>query len=231
MLPWIRIAEATAPDGLPLTLERRGDELLIRADGRDLMSSLDDGSSRALARLGCAHLRPSQSSRVLVGGLGMGFTLAEVLRCVGPSAAVEVAELVPAVVEWNRIHLGELAGHPLDDRRTTLSLGDVAIPISRRAGSWDAILLDVDNGPCALAHRGNQVLYQDRGIERVYRGLRPGGVFGVWSFGDDRAFTKRLERRGFQVAVERVEGSRKGRGRKHVIWIANKPEGERPRRR
>ncbi len=225
MQPWEKIAEASAPDGLPLTLQRRGEEFLIRAAGRDLMSSLDDGSSKALARLGCAHISGAESPKVLIGGLGMGFTLAEALRCVGKRATVEVAELVPAVVEWNRNYLGELAAHPLRDLRTKLFAGDVSDPIARRGNFWDAILLDVDNGPCALAHETNQRLYQGGGIDRVFRALRPRGVLGVWSFGDDRAFTKRLERGGFRVSVERVEGSRKGRGRRHVIWVATKPGG------
>ncbi len=230
MLPWKKIADAAAPDGVPLTLQKRGDEFLIRAAGRDLMSSLDDGSSRALASLGCRHISPSAPARVLVGGLGMGFTLAEVLRSVGPRATVEVAELAPAVVEWNRAQLGDLAGKPLDDPRTELSICDVAEAISRRPGWWDAILLDVDNGPCALAHQTNQSLYGGSGLARAYRALRRGGMFAVWSFGDDRAFTKRLEQRGFDVAVERVEGSRKGRGRRHVIWLARKPSDPRRRR-
>ncbi len=231
MQPWIKIAEASAPDGLPLTLQRRGDEFLIRAAGRDLMSNRDEGSSRALARLGCAHISGAESPNVLIGGLGMGFTLAEALRCVGKRAHVEVAELVPAVMEWNRDYLGELAGHPLQDLRASLFIGDIADPITRRANFWDAILLDVDNGPSALAHPTNRSLYHDGGIARVFRGLRPGGVVGVWSFGDDRAFTKRLERGGFQVSVERVEGSRKGRGRRHVIWLATKPGGASASRR
>jgi spermidine synthase len=220
------IAESVAPDGVPLKLERRGDEFLIRAAGRDLMSNRDDGSSRALARFGCAHIAGSGEARVLVGGLGMGFTVAEALRCVGAGATVEVAELVPAVVEWNREFFGELAGNPLEDPRTRLFVGDVSAAISRQSGYWDAILLDVDNGPCALAHGGNQSLYQTAGLRRAYRGLRSGGVLGVWSFGDDRAFTKRLQRTGFEVSVERVEGSRRGRGRRHVIWVATKTVGD-----
>lgn len=230
VIPWIKIAEGVAPDGLRLLLQRRGDEFLIRADGRDLMSSLDDGSSRALARLGCAHIDRSAEARVLVGGLGMGFTLAEALDRVGPRSSVEVAELVPAVVTWNRDYLGDLAGNPLRDPRAILFEGDVARAIARSAAEWDAILLDVDNGPSALAHRENHALYGDRGIGRIARALRPGGVLGLWSFGDDRGYTRRLERAGLRVSVERVEGSRKGRGRRHVIWIAKKPETPSPPR-
>jgi spermidine synthase len=221
--PWEKIAEATAPDGELLSLRRRDREFLILAGGRDLMSSEDDGSSRALSELGCQHLEPGRAARVLVGGLGMGFTLRAALDAVGPNTVVEIAEFVPAVVEWNEGVLGELAGDPLKDPRTELHVGDVRARITHAAAAYDAILLDVDNGPTAHAHDANNALYSQRGIASAWKALRPAGVLGVWSFSDDARFTARLKQQGFHTTVNRVPGSRKGRGRQHVIWIAQKP--------
>jgi spermidine synthase len=225
MLPWETLATTVAPDGVPLELRRRGRDVVIRAGAHELMSNEDEASSRSLADLGCAHLKRGQRARVLVGGLGMGFTLRAALDRVGPEGVVEVAELVPAVVEWNDgpLDLGALAGHPLRDARTELRLGDVRGFIRAARNRYDAILLDVDNGPIALAHRANDGLYGGRGIDECWGALRPGGVLGVWSLLDDRRFTQRLERRGFVVRVEKVFGSRKGRGRQHVIWVARRP--------
>jgi spermidine synthase len=225
--PWEKIAEATAPDGELLSLRRRGHEFLILAGGRDLMSSEDDGSSRALAELGCQYLDPSRPARVLVGGLGMGFTLRAALDASGPNAVVEIAEFVPAVVKWNEEHLGGLAGHPLRDERTELHVGDVRARIRKASASYDAILLDVDNGPTAHAHDANNALYSARGLASAWKALRPNGVLGVWSFSDDARFTARLRKQGFVTTVNRVPGSRKGRGRQHVIWIAQRPVAKR----
>jgi spermidine synthase len=223
MIPWERLATAVAPDGEALELRRRGKDFVIRAGGHELMSSEDEGSSRALAELGCAHVPPR--GRVIVGGLGMGFTLRAALDHVGPGASVEIAELVPAVVEWNEgpFDLGALAGHPLRDPRVTLRVGDVRQLIKEAKARYDAILLDVDNGPIALAHDTNDAIYGVRGTDRAYEALRPGGVLGVWSLADDRRYTARLERRGFEVEVHRVPGSRRGRGKEHVVWIARRP--------
>lgn len=187
------------------------------------MSNEDEGSSRALAELGCAHLSGRARGRVLVGGLGMGYTLRAALDCTGAQVAVEIAELVPEVVEWNRGVLAALAGRPLEDARAELVIGDVRAQIAAARGRYDAILLDVDNGPSAHAHASNDGLYSGRGVARAWEALRPGGVFGVWSISDDVRFSGRLKRQGFGVEVHRVEGSRKGRGRRHVIWIARRP--------
>lgn len=223
MKPWETLRATTASDGTPLELRRRGHEYLILAGGHDLMSSEDESSSRALAELGCAHLPPAGAARVLVGGLGMGFTLRAALDRLGPGAHVEVAELVPAVVEWNRELLGALAGEPLADPRTRVFVGDVRGRIVGAPAPWDAILLDVDNGPDSLAHATNDALYSSAGLTEAWRALRPGGVLGVWSFSDDSRFTRRLQRQGFEVDVSRVAGSTKGRGRFHVIWAARRP--------
>ncbi len=223
MIPWEKLAKGKAPDGQDLELRRRGHEYLIYAGGYDLMSSEDDRSSIALSELGCAHLTGKQRARDLVGGLGMGYTLRAALDNVSETSTVEIAELVSAVVDWNREWLGELAGKPLDDSRTKLLLGDVRKPIRTARNSYDAILLDVDNGPDALAHKQNDGLYGKKGIDEAFVALRPGGVFGVWSFDDEPKFTRRLEKRGFDVKTHRVSASRKGRGRYHQIWIARKP--------
>ncbi len=223
MLPWQQIDAATAPDGTELVLRRRGHEYLILAGGYDLMSSEDEASSKALAELGCAHIDRTKPARVLVGGLGMGYTLRAALDLIGPDATVEVAELVPAIAEWNRDPLAELAQEPLDDRRAVLHIGDVGDHVRAGDGCYDAILLDVDNGPDALAHPQNEALYGERGLTEAWAALRPGGVLGIWSFSDDARFTERLERKGFAVKVNRVSASRKGRGRHHYVWVARRP--------
>jgi spermidine synthase len=229
---WQDIAQAHAPDGTLLELRRRGSEYLIRAGGFDLMSSEDASSSRALARLGCAHLSqlahraqrmPTGDSRVLVGGLGMGFTAEAALEITGPRTRIEVAELVPEVADWNRESLAELAGRPLDNPRLELVLADVGAVIERSRSRYDAILLDVDNGPDSLAHTANQQLYNAAGIASARRALRPAGVLAVWSFSRDASYTSRLKAAGFTVSVERVTGSGKGRGRHHYVWLAQAP--------
>jgi spermidine synthase len=222
MLPWEVLARATAPDGQPLELRRRGHELRIRAGGQELMSSEDEPSSRSLAELGCAHIAKTAVSRVLVGGLGMGFTLRGALDLVGPQGIVEVAELVEAVVEWNKGVLGPLAGNPLRDSRAELHLGDVRARMREMQGQYDAILLDVDNGPIALAHQANNALYSHRGLDDAYDALKPGGVLGVWSLLDDPRFTKRLRGHRFEAKAHKVFGSKKGRGREHVVWVAKR---------
>lgn len=247
MHAWEEIAQAHAPDGTLLELCRRGSEFLIRAGGFDLMSSEDASSSRALARLGCAHLRehavltdraerveraqrrgraervPNADSRVLVGGLGMGFTARAALAATSSHTHIEVAELVPEVADWNREPLAELAGRPLEDPRLELLLADVGAVIDRSRARYDAILLDVDNGPDSLVHLANQRLYDAEGIAAARRALRPAGVLAVWSFCDDDSYTRRLKAAGFKVSVERVTGSGKGRGRHHYIWVAHAP--------
>ena len=222
MQPWERLATATAPDGQPLELRRRGAEYRIRAGRHELMSSDDESSSRSLAELGCAHIAAGTAARVLVGGLGMGYTLRAALDRVGPRSVVEVAELVPDVVAWNEGPLGPLAGQPLRDRRTELHVGDVRARIRAARDAYDAILLDVDNGPISVAHAANDALYAHRGIAESWAALRPGGVLAVWSLLDDSRYTARLRRCGFAVEVHRVHGSRKGRGLEHVIWTARR---------
>jgi spermidine synthase len=221
MKPWETLDTSTAPDGERLDLRRRGHEFLILAGGYDLMSSEDDGSSKALASLGIAALGRA-AKHVLVGGLGMGFTLREALDQVGDDGVVEVAELVEAVVQWNQGPLADVAGRPLEDPRARVFQGDVAARIRNPPQRFDAILLDVDNGPDALAHDGNERIYSGSGLAAARDALTPGGVLGVWSFSDDRKFTARCKKAGFETRVERVNASRRGRGRYHYIWIAKR---------
>jgi len=219
MLPWETIAEAEAPDGAPLLLSRRGDEFLIRAGGYDLMSSRDDSSARALATIGCSALGPRAGARVLIGGLGMGYSLAAALEQLPADAEVEVVELVPAVVEWNRGPLAELAGRPLEDPRVRVHIGDVAARIRSIPAKLDAILLDVDNGPDPLAHDHNAALYGTRGLREARQALRPGGVHAVWSYSDAGGFARMLERAGFDAEIHKIPNPGRNRGRSHAIWL------------
>lgn len=224
MQPWLLLDHSEIPgNGGELRLYRRGDDYSIMiAGGGELMNSRVHGSEEALAELGCRHLQALADGRVLVGGLGMGYTLAATLAQVGPDASVVVAELVPAVVQWNRDHLGAFAGHPLDDPRTVVHVGDVAGLLRREHTAYDAILLDVDNGPEGLTHRANDWLYGTEGLEAAYDALRPKGVLAVWSAGPDAAFAERLRHTGFTVEEHRVRAHRKGKGATHVIWLAQR---------
>ncbi len=185
------------------------------------MNSRAYGSEVALAELGCGRLESVDDARVLVGGLGMGFTLAAALRTVPENARVTVAELIPDVVEWNRGPLGECAGQPLQDPRTQIHLGDVKELLIGDKLRFDAILLDVDNGPEGLTHSDNQWLYSLEGLEDIFHTLRPEGILAVWSAGPDSMFTIRLKKIGFKVDVRTVR-ARPGKGSRHTIFLAQK---------
>jgi spermidine synthase len=222
---WIPIDSATIPGSdVELTLSQRNDDFAIRISGApgDLMNSRRHHSEDALAELACARLSTIENTRILVGGLGMGFTLAKVLNTVGQSAEVIVAELVPAVVEWNRGLLGRCAGRPVEDGRTRIHQGDVADLLKQRSGKFDAILLDVDNGPEAMTHSGNEWLYSLAGLESIYAKLRPEGIVAIWSARADQRFTKRLKKTGFDVQLRTVR-ARPGKGSRHTIFVAQKP--------
>lgn len=219
MIPWELLGEARTPDGNPMTLTRRGSEYMIMADGKDLMSSRMKGSEEALATIGCAEARKQERACVLVGGLGMGFTLRATLDVMSADAAVVVAELMPAVVDWNRGALAELAGRPLDDRRTEVALGDIAILLRAARARFDAILLDVDNGPAAFTQAANAGLYDNAGLQMIRAALRPEGVLAVWSAWDDRKFEHRLKHHGFTVETHHVRARLKQGGPRHTIFI------------
>lgn len=223
MLPWRTVDRAVLADGSELVLARRGDEWVVRARGGVLMSSRQHGSEEALAERALA--RAARRGKVLVGGLGLGYTLRAALDRVPGDARVVVVELVPALVAWNRDHLGHLAGRPLDDPRTRLQQGDVLGRISEAKGAYDAILLDVDNGPSAHVRPSNEGLYGERGVAACRDALRKGGVLGVWSAGPDEAYRARLARAG--LAAEAIEvPARSGirRGARHVLFLATRSE-------
>ena len=225
MKPWQLLGETRTPDGRSLVLTRRGNEYVIHADGKSLMSSRMHGSEEALAAFGCRRLAAEAEPCVLVGGLGMGFTLRATLERLPRGATVVVAELVPAVVEWNRGPLGPLAGHPLADRRVRLEVGDVADTLRASTARFDAVLLDVDNGPRAFTAPHNVALYDDRGIAAVRTALRPEGTLAVWSAWDDRHFEQRLRYGGFTVELEHVRGRLAKGGPHHTLFIA-RPRSE-----
>jgi spermidine synthase len=224
MIPWKLLDSALIPDnGGELRLYQRGAELSIRADMQEIMNSRVHASEEALAELACARIGMRKKVRVLVGGLGMGFTLAAALRCLRADAEVVVAELVPAVVAWNRTHLGHLAAFPLNDRRTVVREGDVADLLRTERDAYDAILLDVDNGPEGFTRAANDKLYNRAGLGNARSALREDSVLGVWSAGADGAFSQRLRHSGFKV--EEVASKARGErgGSRHHIWLASSP--------
>ena len=222
MKPWEPLGETTTPDGTSLTLTRHTDEYVILANGKSLMSSRMHGSEEAMAALACRRARTLEQPCVLVGGLGMGFTLRATLDLLPPGAVVVLAELVPAVVEWNRGPLGPLAAHPLKDKRVRIEIGDVAATMRTSPGRFDAVLLDVDNGPSAFTESGNAALYDNRGVAVAHDALKSDGVLAVWSAWDNRKFEQRLRHAGFRVEVERVRGRLKKGGPRHAIFLGHR---------
>jgi len=218
LIPWVHLDQTALPDGGVLKLARRGDEFSIRLGGAELMNSRLSASEEALATLACGRLFHTSSPNILIGGLGMGFTLRAALGVLGPKARVVVAELLPAVVEWARGPMADLFAGSTDDPRVQVEVVDVEQAIRERR--WDAILLDVDNGPEAMTQAANDGLYSATGLAAVRRSLKPGGVLAVWSEGPAPAFVKRLQRGGFEVEEVKVAAHRGKSGRRHVIWVA-----------
>jgi spermidine synthase len=224
MIPWKLLDRTPVPgDGDELTLFVRDEEYSIRVGSIELMNSRVYAREDALSKLGCQRIEGRKKARVLIGGLGMGFALATALDQVAKDAEVVIAELVPGVIGWNRKLLGHLAGHPLRDPRVTLREMDVARVIKESRGQFDAILLDVDNGPEGLTRRSNDRLYDDRGITDALAALRPGGVLGYWSAGADRAFLRRLRRAAASVDEVEVGSRSKHKGARHTLWFASSP--------
>lgn len=221
MIPWELLAKTQVPEeSSELRLYRRGKEFSIRVNGSELMNSSAHGSEDALAELVCSKIADRSRPRLLIGGLGMGYTLAAALRRVGPNARVVVAELVPELVVWNRGPLAVLAGHPLEDARVKIREVDVAQVLQAEQRTYDAILLDVDNGPEGLTRQGNDWLYDRPGLDAAFAALRPMGVLAVWSAGPDRSFSRRLRQAGFKVDEVRVRARGSSGGGRHTIWIA-----------
>lgn len=241
--PWELLAEARTPDGTLMSLTRRDTELVIMAGGKILMSSRMHGSEEAMAEmafkrlglrpvhrsalreggsLGEGGLAPSLSGAcVLVGGLGLGYTLRATLDLLPADATVIVSELIPAIVEWHRGPLAALADKPIADKRVQIEVKDVIATLRSSPGRFDAILLDIDNGPEAFTESSNAGLYNDRGIATIRAALKPGGVLAVWSAWEDRRFEQRLRYAGFKVEVERVRARLKKGGPRHTIFLGS----------
>ncbi|GBU17789.1 spermidine synthase [Methylobacterium sp.] len=225
LIPWVHLDTAAIPgEPDPMRLMRRGDEFSIVVGTIELMNNRLRGSEQALGTLTCQRLRDRARPRILIGGLGMGFTLRAALDALPPSAQVTVAELMPAVVDWARGPLAPLFAGSLDDPRVEVRVEDVNRTIQSGPEAFDAILLDVDNGPEGLTRRSNDRLYDVWGLGRARYALRPGGILAVWSGSPDRRFKSRLQRCGFAVDEQRVHANGRS-GRRHVLWLATRPSG------
>lgn len=220
MIPLEPVATATAPDGEELRLMRRGDDFMIVLDRNELMNSRMSGSEEALATMAVERLKGRAAPHLLIGGYGMGFTLRAALGVLGPNARVTVAELVPEIIDWARGPMAALTAGCLYDPRMTVRLADVAEVISRARATYDAILLDVDNGPDGLVRADNGRLYTTKGLAAAKAALRPGGVLAVWSAAKDPKFAARLHHAGFAVDEVGVRARSNGKGARHTIWFA-----------
>lgn len=222
MTPRELIGVAQVPGGEPLRLFRRGDDYMIVLDRNELMSSRMSGSEEALAEMTLARLRAPACAHLLIGGYGMGFTLRKALALMGPDGKAVVAELVPGIIDWARGPMAELAAGCLDDPRTQIVMGDVGAAIAGARGAYDAILLDVDNGPDGLTRLANDRLYTFDGLRAAKAALKPGGVLAVWSAGPDAKFARRMREAGFEVEEVAVRARQNGKGPRHVIWFGRR---------
>jgi spermidine synthase len=223
LIPRELIDTATVPSGGQLRLFRRGEEYSIMLGANELMNSRLSGSEEALADLACRRIAERPQPRLLIGGLGMGFTLRAALAALSPHSRIVVAELVPAVIAWARGPMAQLFGGSLEDPGVRVEEADVADLIGAAPAAWDAILLDVDNGPDGLSRAANDRLYDKAGLAQAKAALRPGGVLAIWSAAPDPAFTRRLRKAGFAVEEHIVRAARGGRGARHTIWLGIKP--------
>jgi spermidine synthase len=220
VIPWILLDTAAVPGGEELRLLQRGAEFSIRSGNNELMNSRVYGSEEALAEIAIKKTGEQARPRILIGGLGMGFTLRAALRVIGPKARIVVAELVPAVVAWNRSWLASVSDQSLEDPRVSIREDDVASLMESGRSAYDAILLDVDNGPHALTRKTNEKLYSLSGLGAAYAALRPQGVLAAWSAQSDENFTRRLRKAGFEVNEVHVRARRARGGARHIIWVA-----------
>jgi spermidine synthase len=223
LIPWEFLGAAQVPGGGELRLMRRGAEFSIKLGQNELMNSRLFGSEEALATLAWRRIQPRDKPRLLIGGLGMGFTLRAALTVLGPDARIVVSELVPEVVAWARGPMAEIFGTSLTDPRVSVREIDVGQLIRSERAAYDIILLDVDNGPEGLTRAANDTLYDQTGLAATYAALQAGGVLGVWSSGPDARFTQRLRKAGFEVDEINVRATAARRGARHVIWMATKP--------
>jgi spermidine synthase len=225
MIPRVLIDTARVPDSEEeLRLMKRGSEFSIMLGQNELMNSRLSGSEEALAKLACERISDLPAARVLIGGLGMGFTLRSALSVLGPQADIVVAELIPSVLIWARGPMAGLFGDCLEDRRVRVQLADVHDVIVASPGAFDAILLDVDNGPEALARTANEALYDAKGLKSAWMALRPGGVLAIWSSGANPKFATRLRRGGFDVEEIKIRANGASGGARHIVWLAIRPE-------
>lgn len=215
------LGTAQVPGGEELRLFRHDHDLMIVLGGNELMSTRMNGSEIALATQTCDRIKGRKNPRLLIGGYGMGFTLRAALEVLGKDASVVVAELVPEIIAWARGPMSELMAGCLDDPRVQLAMGDVADFIAEPGSGYDAILLDVDNGPDGLTRAGNNRLYGARGLRAARSALRPGGVLAIWSAAKDDAFARALQKTGFRVDEVAVRARTNGKGPKHIIWFAH----------
>jgi len=224
MIPWLQLDTARVPGAdVQLRLMQRGAEFSMMLGQNELMSSRLSGSEEALATLACRRIEAAKSPHLLIGGLGMGFTLRAALAVLGSDARIMVAELVPAVIAWARGPMADIFGDSLDDPRASIREADVVDVIRSHDSVFDAILLDVDNGPEGLIRKANDALYDLKGLKAIRRALRPGGVLAVWSSGPNPLFSKRLGAAGFDVNEVAVRATTKRSGARHVIWFATNP--------
>jgi spermidine synthase len=223
MIPWSQIDTARVPDSdVELRLMRRGAEFSMMLGQNELMNSRLSGSEEALATLACRQIEAVKAPHLLIGGLGMGFTLRAALAVLGSEARIVVAELVPAVIAWARGPMKDIFGESLSDSRADIRQADVIKVIKSQEKTFDAILLDVDNGPEGLIRKANDALYDATGLQAIHRALRPAGVLAVWSSGPNPKFTKRLRDAGFAVNEVAVRATTKRSGARHVIWFATR---------
>jgi spermidine synthase len=222
MIPWSVVDSAQVPGGGELRLKRRGDEFSIMLGQNELMNSRLSGSEEALATIACGRVGNRKGPRILIGGLGMGFTLRAALAALGPAARIIVAELVPAVVAWARGPMAEVFGQSLSDPRVSIREADVGQLIRSEVSAYDAILLDVDNGPEGLTRKANDALYDLKGLSAARAALRPGGILAVCSSGPNPKFSWRLGKAGFGIEEVRARANGSRGGARHVIWIATR---------
>jgi spermidine synthase len=228
MKPTVKLASTTSPDGGEISLYQHDRDFIIRAGNRDLMTSRQHESELELGRLGCSRLADNRNAVVLIGGLGMGYTLRAVLDSLSPKAVCIVAELLPAVIQWNRDFLGELAGHPLRDPRVILEARDVRDVIGEAHCRFDSIILDVDNGPGAMTSEENHRLYSRGGIEACCRALHAKGRLAVWSASPDKRFERRLQQARLNVRRFSVPAYRQAKSQYRTIWVASAFRGSLP---
>lgn len=226
MIPWSQIDTTPVPGAeVELRLMRRGDEFSMMLGQNELMNSRLSGSEQALATLACKRIEAVKRPHLLIGGLGMGFTLRAALAVLGSDARIVVAELVPAVIAWARGPMAGIFGDSLSDPRASIREADVVDLVRSHRSAFDAILLDVDNGPEALIRKANDALYDRKGLQAIHRALRPRGVLAIWSSGPNPSFSKRLRDAAFDVAEVAIRATARRSGARHMIWFAARPGG------